>query len=87
VSEDDKKRITVTIFGQSYKMVGKASTNYMRMVAGMVDEKMKNISEQNPRLDTTRIAVLTAVNIADEYIRLKQEFDELVKLLEEEEEG
>ncbi len=87
MNEEDKNknRITITIFGQQYKIIGKASSNYMRMVAGYVDEKMKDIAEANPRLDTIKIAVLSAVNIADEYLRLKQEYDELLKLIEEDE--
>lgn len=84
MNEDQKNRISVTIYGQEYKIVGKASANYMRMIADYVDDKMKQISENNPRLDTLKIAVLSAVNIADEYHRLKQEYDELIKLIEEE---
>ncbi|OEF99337.1 Z ring-associated protein [Vulcanibacillus modesticaldus] len=83
MNEDQKNKLTVMIFGQQYKIVGNASSNYMRMIAGHVDDKMRQIAESNPRLDTTKIAVLTAVNIADEYFRLKEEYDELVKLLEE----
>ncbi|GBF12437.1 cell division protein ZapA [Tepidibacillus infernus] len=85
MNEEQKNRLPVMIYGQQYKIVGKASSNYMRMVAGYVDERMKQIADSNPRLDTTKIAVLTAVNIADEYFRLKQEYDELLKLIEEEE--
>ena len=86
MTEDHKNKLKVIIFGQQYTIVGKASSNYMRMIASYVDGKMKEIGEANTRLDTTKIAVLSAVNIADEYFRLKQEYDELIKLLENEEE-
>lgn len=55
----------------------------MRMVAGYVDDRMNEIAKGNHRLDTAKIAVLTAVNIADEYIRLQQEYQELLRLLQE----
>lgn len=81
---DGKNRLTVEIFGQQYRLSGRASVNHIRMVAGFVNDKMKEIANGNQRLDTARIAVLTAVNIADEYFRLRQEYEELLKILQEE---
>lgn len=77
-------RLNVEIYGQSYPIVGKASPSYVRQVASHVDAKMRQIAENNPRLDISRLAVLSAVNIADEYMRLKQEYDELIHLIEDE---
>ncbi|OEF95618.1 cell division protein ZapA [Desulfuribacillus alkaliarsenatis] len=81
----DKNKITIEIFGQHYTLKGTASSNHMRLVAGYVDDKMNQLSESNPRLDGRKVAVLTAVNIADEYFRLKEEYDELLKLIEKQE--
>lgn len=87
VNEDQQKnRLQVTIFGQTYTMMGKASSSYMRMIASHVDDKMKEIAATNPRLDSTKLAVLSAMNIADEYYRLKQDYDDLLRLLEDEKE-
>ncbi|MFY0543698.1 cell division protein ZapA [Brevibacillus sp. H7] len=80
---DGKNRLTVDIYGQQYRLSGKASINHMRMVAGYVDDKMSEIGKGNHRLDTAKIAVLTAVNIADEYFRLRQEYEELLKILQD----
>ncbi|RAL26795.1 cell division protein ZapA [Thermoflavimicrobium daqui] len=80
----NKNKLNVEIYGQQYQIVGKASPSYMRQVAGHVDEKMREIANVNPRLDMTRLAVLSAVNIADEYLRLKQEYDEILHLVEDE---
>ncbi len=80
---DGKNRVTVEIYGQQYRLSGKASINHMRMVAGYVDDKMHEIAQGNTRLDTAKIAVLAAVNIADEYFRLRQEYEELLKILRE----
>ena len=81
---DGKNRLTVEIFGQQYRLSGRASVNHIRMVAGFVNDKMNEIANGNQRLDTAKIAVLTAVNIADEYFRLRQEYEELLKILQEE---
>lgn len=84
---DGKNRLTVEIFGQQYRLSGKASVNHIRMVAGFVDDKMNEIANGNHRLDTAKIAVLSAVNIADEYFRLRQEYEELLKILQEDANG
>jgi cell division protein ZapA len=83
VQVDGKNRLTVDIYGQQYRLSGKASVNHIRTVAGFVDDKMNEIANGNHRLDTAKIAVLTAVNIADEYYRLRQEYEELLKILQE----
>lgn len=83
--EDEKNKITVDIYGQQYRMVGKASASHLRSVAHYVDEKMRQIGTGNNRLDTAKIAVLAALNIADEFYQLKLEYEELIRILEEEE--
>jgi len=83
VHDDGKNRLTVEIYGQQYKLSGKASINHMRMVAGYVDDKMNEIAQGNQRLDTAKLAVLTAVNITDEYFRLRREYEELLRILQE----
>ncbi|WCN38467.1 cell division protein ZapA [Aneurinibacillus uraniidurans] len=77
-----KEKVVVEIFGQYYTMVGDTSSSHMRMVAGYVDDKMRQISAVNPRLDTNKLAVLAALNMADEYFKLRLEYEELIKLLE-----
>ena len=76
---EEKNRLNVSIYGQSYKLVGRESPEYMRMIAGYVDDSMHRIGRGNPRLDMGKLAVLTAVNIADEYFRLRQKYEELEK--------
>lgn len=81
----DKNKITIEIFGQHYTLKGTASSNHIRLVAGYVDDKMSQLAESNPRLDGRKVAVLTAVNIADEYFRLKEEYEELLRIIEKHE--
>lgn len=86
MQKEENNRIRVDIYGQEYQLRGKASIEHMRLVAGLVDDKMREIARGNPRLDLNRLSVLAAVNIADEYMRLRQEYEELLKLLERSEE-
>jgi cell division protein ZapA len=83
VTSNDRNRLTVQIYGQLYRLVGKESDQHMKRVARYVDETMKDFSLGNPRLDTTKLAVLSAVNIADEYFKLKEEHDHLLRLLDD----
>lgn len=81
VSRQDKTRATVDIFGQQYSIVGSKSTSHIRLVASIVDEKMREISTKNPSLDINKLAVLTAVNAVHEYIKLKEDYERLEQKL------
>lgn len=82
MNKDHKDTISVMIYGEEYKIIADKDVNYLRLVAGHVDDIMKQISEFYPRLDAKKVAVLAAVNISDEYFKLQEEYNELLKLLE-----
>jgi cell division protein ZapA len=75
----DKNRVVVRIYKQEYTMAGNETKEYMLKVANYVDEKMTHIAEKNKKLSTTMIAVLTALNVADEYLKLKNQLEEKEK--------
>lgn len=74
-----KNRIVVNINDQQYTIIGKEDPEHIRYVANLVDQKIKEIGELSPGLDTSRKSVLTAVNVMDEYVKLKQEYDALIE--------
>ena len=77
MADEQKTRIAVEIYGQTYKMVGTETSNHMRLVASMVDDKMKEISSHNPYLDSAKIAVLTAVNCINDNLKLKEQVEQM----------
>ncbi|MCT4605603.1 MAG: cell division protein ZapA [Marinisporobacter sp.] len=83
----NKNKVIVRIYGQEYTMVGNESKEYMQRVANFVDEKMIDIARNSKKLSTAMIAVLTCLNIADEYYKINQEIEnvkeEAVKPLQE----
>lgn len=85
MTAEDKTRVTVTIYGTKYTLMGQASksTMYLQMVAAQVDEQMRKIATNAPHLDMPRIAVLTAVNMADDLGRLQESYDRMQRELEE----
>src|SRR5699024_7250677 len=86
VSEDNKKnRVTVQINKREYTIIGAETKDHVEKIAQMVDDKMQDMKQGNKHLDATKLAVLTALNTMNEYVKLKEEYDELVTLIEEDE--
>lgn len=77
MSNSPKARTTVDIYGQHYVIVGTESPGHIRLVASLVDDKMREISSKNPALDVSKLAVLTAVNAVNDYIKIKDQFERL----------
>ncbi|MBT2638543.1 MULTISPECIES: cell division protein ZapA [Bacillaceae] len=77
MSDTKKNRSTVDIYGQQYTIVGSESTSHIRLIASMVDDKMREIGSANPSLDTSKLAVLTAVNAVNDYIKMKDRVESL----------
>jgi cell division protein ZapA len=82
--ETKRTKISVEINNRTYTIVGTESKDHVEKVAGLVNDKMDEIHEANKHLDTTKLAVLTAINTMNDYVKLKQEYDELITLIEEE---
>ena len=76
-----KKALEVEILGQKFTISSDAEENYMLKVAGYVDEKMQELSRSSKPLAKANIAVLAALNIADEYHRLKDTHDAILSRL------
>jgi cell division protein ZapA len=65
--------VSVTIFGQSYSLRAEESGKYVEELARYVDSQMRTVSESTRTTDSLRVAVLTAVNIADELFKLREQ--------------
>lgn len=61
----------VEIFGQTYSVRAAGDPGYIRELAGFVDRKMKEVSEHTPTMDAAKIAILTALNISDEFYQYR----------------
>ncbi|MDP4105739.1 MAG: cell division protein ZapA [Bacillota bacterium] len=77
MSNPQKSRISVDIYGQQYIILGSESPSHIRFVASLVDDKMREIGIKNPSLDVNKLAVLTAVNAVNDYIKIKEELEKL----------
>jgi cell division protein ZapA len=66
--------VRVEIYDQTYQLRG-SDPEYIAKLADYVDTKMRLISQQASTVDSLRLAVLAALNIADEYLILKRKYD------------
>jgi cell division protein ZapA len=60
------KSTRVQIFGSDYHVRGDADPTYIRDLAAYVDAKMQEIATDQSLVSSTKVAILTAIHIADE---------------------
>src|SRR5947209_4945740 len=65
----DPKAISVEIFGQRYPIRSALDEEYIKRLAAYVDGKIRAAGDSAPSSDPVRLAVLAALNIADELFR------------------
>jgi cell division protein ZapA len=65
--------VSVEIYDQIYTLRG-TDAAYIQHLAGVVDQKMRAVSEHGNTVDSLRVAVLAALNIADELQCLRERF-------------
>ncbi len=64
-----RTRAAVEVFGRRYELRSTQSSEHLEELAAFVDRRMRELAEVSPHVDTAKLAVLTALNIADELFR------------------
>ena len=78
-----QRSVQVEIDQENFAIRGNATEEYIRKLARYVDQKISEVRRNQPNLPRHRVAILVALNIADELERVKQENAELLEVLEE----
>ena len=68
--------VHVEIFGQTYAVKAGGDPAYVAKLAASVDGQMKDVSRASGAVDSLRVAVLAALNLADECARLRREAED-----------
>jgi len=63
----------VEIFGQTYNVRGDGDPEYLMELARFVDTRMRDVAAQVATVDQMKIAILAALNIADEFSRYRKQ--------------
>ncbi len=71
MSEGDLRVVPVEILGQRYPIRSALDEEYVAELASYVDGKIRTAAEASPSSDLVRVAVLAALNIADEFFRAR----------------
>jgi cell division protein ZapA len=66
--------VRVDIYDQSYNLRG-SDADYILKLAEYVDTKMRTLAQQTQTVDSLRLAVLAALNIADEFHVLQKKYE------------
>lgn len=69
---DSERIVPVVIQGQRYPIRSALDPQYVVELAAYVEEKMRSAAEAGTSHDSLRLAVLAALNIADEVFRCRQ---------------
>ena len=78
----DRKRggsdnVKVEIYDQSYNVSASENEEYLRELAAYVDEQMRNVAQATRTVDSLKVAVLAALNIADELFAARARLQEI----------
>ncbi len=76
-----KNKVEVKIAGKDYTIVGTESEEYIQRVGLYIDRKMNEVMRSNNKLSTSMAAVLTAMNVADDYFKCYESEAQLKKEL------
>ena len=78
----EKKQVRVTILGQPFTLLTGGDPAEMIELAHQVDELMAGIASRSQNLDSTRVAVLACLHLADRLRNVDGEFSGLRERLE-----
>jgi cell division protein ZapA len=77
-----KKRFNIRVMGQELSVMSDKGDDYVEKVVQYVNERAKEIGDTSEKVTTLSIAMLVALNIADELFRIKEEKEGLFSKLE-----
>src|SRR6185295_12816627 len=72
-----KNSVRVTILGQSYTLLAQGDPREVELLAQSVDELMHSIASKSPNADSSRVAVLACLHLADRLRSLERDLGSL----------
>ena len=75
--------VRIEIYDQEYHVKGSLNSAYLEELARYVDGNMRSIATRSHNVDSLRVAVLAALNIADEYHQMKSKYEATTQQVEQ----
>ena len=79
----EPESVTVKIFGNEYVLKGDADSEYVQKVAAFVNDRMNDVARSSTVASPAKVAILAAVNIADELFRSQEGSIQNMAMLED----
>lgn len=81
--DERQTRVTVEFLGEQYPIKGDADAERIMRVANWLHERMKKTAQSNSRLSSRQVAIITAMNLADDYLKLEADYRELLAMVKQ----
>jgi cell division protein ZapA len=78
-----KKSYEISIFNQKFVIKSDADERYVQKVADYLNKKMHEIVSNTKSVSSLRVALLAALNVADDFFKLRDRRKETCSLAEE----
>ena len=77
------KVIEIEIYGQKYRIrvKGEEDEKYISHLTSYVEQKMREVAVKSKSVDVLKVAVLAALNVADEYFLCQKNLDQLNEVI------
>jgi len=77
-----ERLVEIKVFGQTYTVKTDAAEDYIQEVARYVNEKMDEVLKKTRSVSTMNVAILTALNIADDLLKERERKNALLREVE-----
>jgi cell division protein ZapA len=77
-----ERLVEIKVFGQTYTVKTDAEEDYIQEVAKYVNVKMEEVLKKTKSVSTLNVAILTALNIADDLLKEKEKRIDLLREVE-----
>lgn len=75
----EKNRITIYLDGHEYTLSGEESSEYLYRLGLYIQGVLKKVRERDISSNSGRVALMTAINVGDDYLKLEEAFEALQK--------
>ena len=79
----EKNKVIVNIYGSNYTMRTAYSEEQVEKIVAYLNEKMQEVGLNQSRLNYRDVAVLAALNIVDELLNVKEDYQQLLEIINE----
>jgi cell division protein ZapA len=77
-----ERLVEIKVFGQTYTVKTDAEEDHIQEVARYVNEKMDDVLKKTRSISTLNVAILTALNLADDLLKEKEKREDLLREIE-----